>query len=94
MKAVVYEFPRHYRIADVPLPVPGPGELRLEVRQVGVCGTDLHLYEGKFQSRFPLAPGRIRTDGIITHRFGLDDYAQALAAAGAGESAHKVVIIP
>ena len=37
---------------------------------------------------------RILTDGIITHRFSLDEYPQALAAVESDRSAHKVVIHP
>lgn len=40
-----------------------------------------------------LRGGMIRTDGIITHRFGLDDYAGALAAAG-DSSCLKAVVVP
>ncbi|RMH40913.1 MAG: zinc-binding alcohol dehydrogenase family protein [Deltaproteobacteria bacterium] len=32
--------------ADLPDPVPGPGELRVRVRACGVCRTDLHVVEG------------------------------------------------
>jgi D-arabinitol dehydrogenase (NADP+) len=35
---------------------------------------------------------RVRTDGIITHRFALDDYSQALDALTTDPTAHKVVI--
>ncbi len=41
-----------------------------------------------------LRSGRIRTDGLITHRFGLDRYADALDAVRHDPSAHKVVITP
>ncbi|PVM82361.1 dehydrogenase [Caulobacter radicis] len=29
-----------------PMPTPGPGEVLLRVRRVGVCGTDMHIYRG------------------------------------------------
>jgi threonine 3-dehydrogenase len=32
-------------LRDVPPPVPGPGEVVIEVGATGVCGTDLHIYE-------------------------------------------------
>ena len=38
--------------------------------------------------------GRVRTDGLITHRFGLDDYGIALDALRSDRTAHKVVIVP
>ncbi len=41
-----------------------------------------------------LRTGRARTDGIITHRFGLDDYGKALDALATDPSVHKVVIAP
>jgi L-iditol 2-dehydrogenase len=33
------------RISDHPMPVPGPGEVLVEVRSVGICGSDVHYFE-------------------------------------------------
>jgi D-arabinitol dehydrogenase (NADP+) len=41
-----------------------------------------------------LRGGRARTDGIITHRFSLDDYGKALDALENDPAVHKVVIVP
>ncbi len=57
MKAVVYDAPGSYTITEVPTPDPGPGEVRVRVRQTGICGTDLHIHNGKFFAEFPLTPG-------------------------------------
>jgi propanol-preferring alcohol dehydrogenase len=39
-------------------PVPGPGQVRLQVRTCGVCRTDLHLAEGDLAPRHPsVTPG-------------------------------------
>ncbi len=57
MKAVVYDAPRSFAINEVPDPQPGPGEVRIRVIQVGVCGTDLHIHNGDFNAAFPLIPG-------------------------------------
>ena len=57
MKAVVYDAPRSFSIKDIPDPEPGPGEVRIKVIQVGVCGTDLHIHNGDFNAAFPLIPG-------------------------------------
>jgi L-iditol 2-dehydrogenase len=43
---------RRLALASVPLPEPGPGEARVRVRACGICGSDLHLFEGG-----PLVPG-------------------------------------
>ena len=40
-----------------------------------------------------LRTGRVRTDGIITDRFQLDDYGKALQALSSDPTAHKVVIV-
>jgi 2-desacetyl-2-hydroxyethyl bacteriochlorophyllide A dehydrogenase len=39
-----------------------------------------------------LRSGRVRSDGIVTHRFGLDDYGAALHAAGSDSSCLKAVV--
>jgi D-arabinitol dehydrogenase (NADP+) len=57
MKAVVYDAPRQYAVKEVPTPEAGPGEVRIKVRQVGVCGTDVHIHNGDFGAVFPLTPG-------------------------------------
>jgi D-arabinitol dehydrogenase (NADP+) len=57
MKAVLYDAPRSYAVTDIPVPDVGPGEVRIRVEQVGVCGTDLHIHNGDFNAVFPLIPG-------------------------------------
>lgn len=47
MRAAVFEQPgQPLTIESVPEPVCGPHELILEVRQCGICGTDLHASQG------------------------------------------------
>jgi D-arabinitol dehydrogenase (NADP+) len=41
-----------------------------------------------------LRSGRVRTEGLITHRFGLDDYGEALDAFANDKSLHKAVVSP
>lgn len=41
-----------------------------------------------------LRSGRVRTGGLITHRFRLEDYAEALKTLRSGKRAHKIVITP
>ena len=57
MKAVVYDAPRSYAVREVPIPEVGPGEVRIKIDQVGLCGTDLHIHHGDFNAVFPLIPG-------------------------------------
>ncbi len=45
-------------VDDVPLPRPGPGQIRLRVNVCGICHTDLHIIEGELEvPRLPLIPG-------------------------------------
>ena len=47
MKTAVLEGPGHFRLTDTPMPAkPGPGEALVRVLTVGICGTDLHAFEG------------------------------------------------
>ncbi|MDT5336025.1 MAG: D-arabinitol dehydrogenase [Mycobacterium sp.] len=57
MKAVYYEAPKTWSVTEVPTPDASPGQVRIKVGQVGVCGTDLHIHEGEFGAVFPLVPG-------------------------------------
>ncbi|MCA9878847.1 MAG: alcohol dehydrogenase catalytic domain-containing protein, partial [Thermomicrobiales bacterium] len=40
--AVVEEFGQPLVLKEVPVPVPGPGEVLIKVSACGVCHTDLH----------------------------------------------------
>jgi threonine dehydrogenase-like Zn-dependent dehydrogenase len=47
MKAVVVEAPGKAALADVPEPLNSPGEALLQIRMVGLCGTDLNTFRGR-----------------------------------------------
>jgi 2-desacetyl-2-hydroxyethyl bacteriochlorophyllide A dehydrogenase len=57
MKALVIETPHHAVVKEVPNPIPKPGEVVIKVEQIGICGTDFHIYEGEFLSPYPIIPG-------------------------------------
>ena len=44
MRAVVYRGREDIAVTDVPEPVCGPGQVRIQVSYNGICGTDLHEY--------------------------------------------------
>lgn len=44
MLAARYYDHEDVRIEEIPVPVPGPGEVRIEVAYNGICGTDVHEY--------------------------------------------------
>jgi propanol-preferring alcohol dehydrogenase len=44
--------------AELPLPQPGPGQIRVKVSACGVCRTDLHVIDGELpEPKLPLVPG-------------------------------------
>jgi len=55
MKAATYAGPGAFELKDIDPPRPGPGEALVRVRNVGVCGSDLHFFRGEF----PVPPGFI-----------------------------------
>ncbi len=59
MKAMVLRAPNTPLVMEErPLPIPGPGELRLRVEACGVCRTDLHVVDGELtRPRLPIVPG-------------------------------------
>jgi 2-desacetyl-2-hydroxyethyl bacteriochlorophyllide A dehydrogenase len=59
MKAIRLESPRNFAYLDCPEPpAPGPGEAIVRTHSVGICGTDLSSYLGKFPFfNYPRIPG-------------------------------------
>jgi 2-desacetyl-2-hydroxyethyl bacteriochlorophyllide A dehydrogenase len=58
MRAVVWDKPGQLRVADMPVPTPGNGELIVQVGICGICGTDLHIADGEFPpTPYPIIPG-------------------------------------
>jgi L-iditol 2-dehydrogenase len=51
-------------LLDVPEPTLGPGQVLIEVRAAGVCGTDYHIFKGEFPCRPPVIMGH-EVAGVI-----------------------------
>lgn len=51
MKALIYTGPEQVELRDVPMPEPAEGELLVQVRAVGICGSDMHAYLGHDERR-------------------------------------------
>lgn len=68
MRAARLHAPGALRVEGLPPPVPQPGEVLLRVDRVGICGSDVHLYQGDRPAPYPLilgheAIGRIESVG-------------------------------
>ena len=61
------------RLAELPDPEPGPGEVLLEVGACAVCRTDLHILDGELdRPKLPLVPGHQIVARVVAggERFG------------------------
>jgi D-arabinitol dehydrogenase (NADP+) len=57
MKAAVILQPKQVETHNVPVPEPAPGELLVRVMASGICGTDVHIFEGEYLGSYPIIPG-------------------------------------
>ncbi len=59
MNAMLLDGPHEaLRLAEIPIPEPGPGQVLLKVKACGVCHTDLHILDGELIApRYPLVLG-------------------------------------
>ena len=58
MKAAVLRGVHDLRLEEVPDPKPAPNEVLIRVKAAGLCGTDVHMWEGTNQEgTFPFIPG-------------------------------------
>ncbi len=53
MKSLLLSAYNHLEIVDLPVPEPGSGEVLIRVAACGVCGSDVHGYDGSSGRRIP-----------------------------------------
>jgi L-iditol 2-dehydrogenase len=53
MKALLLSEYNHLEMRDLPDPIPGPNELLIQVAACGICGSDVHGYDGSTGRRIP-----------------------------------------
>ncbi len=86
MKAVVTQgLHRPLRVESLPDPVPGPGEVVLEVARCGICGSDLHMTE---DAAYGVQPG-----AVLGHEFAGEVVALGSGVSGLA-SGDRVAAIP
>lgn len=80
MRAILFDRPgRPLREADLPEPVPQPGQVRIRVHACGVCRTDLHVVDGELPDpKLPLVlghqiVGRVESVGPDAEGFAIGD---------------------
>ena len=65
MKQAVMTSPGVIEFRDVPVPKPGPEEVLIRVRRIGVCGSDIHVRHGRHPfTSYPVVQGH-EFSGVI-----------------------------
>jgi propanol-preferring alcohol dehydrogenase len=63
------------QLQEVPVPLPGPGQVLLQVRACGVCRTDLHILDGELKEpKLPLIPGHQIVGQVVQAGKGADRF--------------------
>lgn len=51
---------------EVPVPQPGPGEVLVKIKRIGICGSDIHVYHGKHPfTSYPVTQGHEVSGQIV-----------------------------
>jgi len=65
MKSLQYLGPKQLQFEDVPKPEIAADEVLLKIRKVGICGTDLHIYNGGMKVPTPLIMGHEFVGNVV-----------------------------
>jgi L-iditol 2-dehydrogenase len=65
MRQAVMTSPGKIEFRDVPVTEPGPGQVLVRMKRIGVCGSDIHVYHGKHPTTpYPVVQGH-EVSGVI-----------------------------
>jgi len=73
MQAVVFSRVGEMAVTEVPTPSPGAGEVLVRVEAAGICGTDTHIFSGKYAATYPLIPGHEYSGTVVELGPGVTD---------------------
>jgi NADPH:quinone reductase len=63
MQAAVLVAPGRFEVEALPLPPPGPNEVRIRLDGCGVCASNIPAFEGRAWFEYPFAPGALGHEG-------------------------------
>lgn len=75
MKALVFKQPHQAMVEDFPDPQAKAGEITIQVHRAGICGTDIHIYEGGYLSDYPIIPGHEFAGTVVEVGAGVSEFA-------------------
>jgi len=66
VKALLLTEYKHLELSDIPVPEPGPDDLLIQVQACGICGSDVHGWDGSSGRRIPPLVMGHEAAGIVT----------------------------
>jgi L-iditol 2-dehydrogenase len=77
MKSLLLSSYNNLEIAEMPLPVAGKGEVLVRVEACGICGSDVHGYDGSSGRRIPpIVMGHEAAGVVAAVGAGVEDYSE------------------
>ena len=77
MKALLLSKYRHLEIADLPVPAPQRDEVLVRVAACGICGSDVHGYDGSSGRRIPpIVMGHEAAGTVAAVGEGVEDFSE------------------
>jgi L-iditol 2-dehydrogenase len=77
MKSLLLSSYNNLEIAEMPLPVVGKGEVLVRVEACGICGSDVHGYDGSSGRRIPpIVMGHEAAGVVAAVGAGVEDYSE------------------
>jgi len=64
MDTIVIQKPYELKLVEREIPDPGPNEVLIKVIASGICGTDIHIFNGEYMGAYPVIPGH-EFSGIV-----------------------------
>jgi len=91
MKAIYFEKPNSIEVKERPIPEISDGEALVRVKYIGICGTDVHVFQGHHATAiYPLIPGHefvgevaaVKGEDAVNFKLGDKVAAQEIIACG------------
>ena len=78
METIVIRQPKEIQLVEGDIPEPRPGEVLIQVMASGICGTDIHIFNGEYLGAYPVIPGHefsgvVMSTGEAVTRFKVGD---------------------
>jgi L-iditol 2-dehydrogenase len=64
MRVATWQGDRRFTLDEVPAPTAGPGQVVVDIRAAGICGTDVHATQGLFPWKPPMVMGHEYTGAV------------------------------